>query len=343
MNIIYGTSGNDFLYGTAGSDWIYTLTGTDYARAGEGKDVYSGAADGAWKWFWDFQDGSDLIDLRAAGITSYEELTVKVDLPYKSEVTNADGTVKIYVMTINDMTVTVDANDFIYADTPIHVYSSGFDSVNITSNVYSVHLGNGGSNWLNLKSLVRGVDTAKEGALVVMDDDALGNGTFTVKGVTQHFFDFQNVRGTNGQDTIHGDQQDNHIAGLGNADRLYGGGGNDRIFGNRGADRLYGEDGDDIINGGTGRDLLYGGEGEDTFVFVDFDNRRDLVMDFEDGIDLLDISQWGASDIADLAITQLSGGRLLVTTTDGLLGFELRELDRSLQLADLDNSDFIFA
>lgn len=342
MNIIYGTSGNDFLYGTAGSDWIYTLTGTDYARAGEGKDVYSGAADGAWKWFWDFEDGSDLIDLRSAGITSYDDLIVKVIDSGKTEVMSADGAVKIYVMTINDMTVTIDANDFIYADTPIHVYSSGFDSVAITSNEYSVHLGNGGTNWLNLKALVRGADTATEGALVMMDDDALGNGTFTVKGVTQHFFDFKNVRGTNGQDTIHGDQQDNNLVGLGNADRIYGGDGNDRIFGNRGSDHLYGEDGEDILNGGNGRDLLYGGADADTFVFVDYDFRTDIVFDFEDGIDLLDISQWGASDIADLDISLMNGGRLLVESASGNLAFELRAAEGRMTIADLDNSDFIF-
>ncbi|AUH33270.1 hypothetical protein [Paracoccus tegillarcae] len=342
MNIIYGTNNNDIMFATDGSDWIDSLLGIDVIHGGGGKDVYTVAADGLQKVFQDFQDGSDLIDLRGAGINSFDELTLEVLGDDKVKVTNADGSLQVFVQAVDGEPLTVDATDFIYADTPVIEYSRCFDSVNVGSNEYAVHLGNGGNNWLNLKQLVRGADTAREGALVEMDDDALGNGTFTIKGVTQHFFDFSNVRGTNGQDTIHGDQQDNNLVGLGNADRIYGGDGDDRIFGNSGTDRLFGDDGDDIINGGTGYDLLRGGEGADTFVFVSYDNRTDVVFDYEDGTDMLDISQWGVTSVDDLEITQLSAGRLRIELPSEGLGFELRSEDGPLSPSDMDNGDFIF-
>lgn len=343
MNYVYGQPGNFGVSGTPLSDWIFANSDNLLFDGGPGKDVFAFGGDSNEKYILDFQDGSDLIDLSAYGVTSFDQLQIGYYEYGGKAIIAITGGPTIYVENVNDGSLpTMDPTDFIFAGTPIYTYSSGFDSVTISQNTYAIHLGNGGSNWLNLKSLVRGSATATEGALVVMDDDALGNGTFTVSGVTQHFFDFANIRGTGGKDTISGDQQDNHFAGLSNADVLYGGGGNDRLFGNSGTDQLHGDEGDDVLNGGTGRDYLWGGAGADSFVFVAYDNRKDLVYDYEDGIDSLDISQWGATSVDDLEIRDLGGGRVQVQMIGTAYAFELRAEDGSLTAADLDNGDFVF-
>ncbi|AUH65079.1 calcium-binding protein [Paracoccus zhejiangensis] len=346
MNRIDGTNNTisyEAIYGTDASDWIYSYDGFDVVHGGPGKDIYTPGNDGDLKLFRDFQDGSDLIDLSGWGVTSFDQLVITEIDATKIKISTADGSHYVDVSPMYDVgQITVDATDFIYAGTPLHEYSTGFDNVSVTVNEYALHFGNGGTNWLNLGDLVRGAQTRDGGAVVIMDDDALGNGTFTVRGVTQHFFDFQNIRGTNAQDTLVGDQQDNNLAGLGNADEIHGGGGDDRLFGNIGSDTLYGDNGADVLNGGDGYDQMWGGAGADKFVFVSFDTRSDLVRDYEDGIDQLDISQWGADSMDDLTLTDLGAGRVRVALADSSLSFELRDTDRSLHSADLDSSDFIF-
>jgi Ca2+-binding RTX toxin-like protein len=70
---------------------------------------------------------------------------------------------------------------------------------------------------------------------------------------------------------------------------IRGNGGNDTIIGGDDGDTIDGGDGDDIINGGFGDDDLTGGVGADIFVF-ELGSGDDTITDFEDGIDLFDIS-----------------------------------------------------
>jgi len=82
----------------------------------------------------------------------------------------------------------------------------------------------------------------------------------------------ENVTGSNFNDTITGNAEDNRLFGLGGIDIIRGGGGNDVLTGDDGADQLFGDAGedniagglgDDIIRGGSENDLLDGGEGND--------------------------------------------------------------------------------
>jgi len=108
--------------------------------------------------------------------------------------------------------------------------------------------------------------------------------------------------GTNGRDTLRGDEKGNVIRGFNNHDRLYGydggdvlegGDGNDLLYGHNGNDtlegennndRLYGGNGDDILNGGAGNDRLYGNEDNDT---LNGDDGNDFLYG-NDGDDTLD-------------------------------------------------------
>ncbi|MGL6211323.1 MAG: calcium-binding protein [Paracoccaceae bacterium] len=125
--------------------------------------------------------------------------------------------------------------------------------------------------------------------------------------------------GDDGLDTISGEQGDDWIDGGTDADNVYGGGGDDDVRGRLGADMLFGDDGDDWLHGGAAADSLYGGSGEDTLIGssgrdrleggIDADTfifqrasdiglasgNRDIIVGFETGLDLIDLSVIDAS------------------------------------------------
>lgn len=129
------------------------------------------------------------------------------------------------------------------------------------------------------------------------------------------------VRAGFGADTVLGGAGDDTLIGYGRfggspsatgifidadgPDLLLGGAGRDALRGGGGRDLLAGGRGDDTIIGGTGADTLAGGPGQDQFLFgrglepfasdVTIDSgvgpdRRDLVLDFREGQDVLDLS-----------------------------------------------------
>ncbi|AVO55178.1 retention module-containing protein [Ectopseudomonas mendocina] len=84
------------------------------------------------------------------------------------------------------------------------------------------------------------------------------------------------------------------LLGSEGSDVLLGLGGNDTLHGLGGNDRLEGGDGNDTLIGGKGNDILIGGAGNDTFVWNADDrggNYHDIVKDFGNGEDKLDLSQ----------------------------------------------------
>ncbi|MEM7723661.1 MAG: calcium-binding protein, partial [Pseudomonadota bacterium] len=80
------------------------------------------------------------------------------------------------------------------------------------------------------------------------------------------------------------------------------------LGGNDENNTLIGTDGADVVAGGLGVDRLSGKAGADTFVFVDADTGVDVVTDFEFGNDVLDVSDWGATSLADLTIVSTQTG-----------------------------------
>ena len=83
----------------------------------------------------------------------------------------------------------------------------------------------------------------------------------------------EHLVGSEFNDTLAGDGEDNILEGRNGDDVLYGGpaGGDDRMYGDNGDDRIFGGKGNDILTGGEGNDVLKGGPGEDTFI-VDGDD-----------------------------------------------------------------------
>ncbi|MCB4820612.1 calcium-binding protein [Roseicella aerolata] len=133
------------------------------------------------------------------------------------------------------------------------------------------------------------------------------------------------ITATWGADTVLGGAGDDTIIGYGSthfvppiphnafpqilaqepADLLLGGRGADSIEGGGGNDTLLGGPGDDTLLGGFGADLHAGGAGADLFVFRPLrlngvfqdvgigEGSRDIVLDFRQGSDRLDLSDYG--------------------------------------------------
>ncbi len=74
------------------------------------------------------------------------------------------------------------------------------------------------------------------------------------------------IRGTDGDDVLHGTNGVDVIMGLGGDDVIHGGNAADVICGGAGDDVLTGDNGDDVLLGGFGDDVLEGGRGADTLI-----------------------------------------------------------------------------
>lgn len=192
------------------------------------------------------------------------------------------------------------------------------------------------------------------------DDDKMagGFGADTLEGGTGR----DNLSGNAGNDLLSGGDGNDVLSGGGgqdtmnggnNNDRMNGGGGNDVMNAGNGNDKMQGQNGNDYMAGGLGKDLIRGGNGEDTIVggggddslhggsdadtFVfDFGMNRDVLFGFEDGLDLLDFSAAGITDISQLTLTQV-GNHVVINLTAGDF-----VTVRNIDLADLTNDDFIF-
>lgn len=119
-----------------------------------------------------------------------------------------------------------------------------------------------------------------------------------------------------------------------------GTGADERLLGSANADTVNGGGGDDFLHDGAGLDVLTGGAGADVFVFAR-DGAQEVITDFEDGIDQLDISAWGRIYTSSvLTITPTATGaevvygdeRVSITSSTGT----------PLTSTLLTDSDFIF-
>lgn len=131
--------------------------------------------------------------------------------------------------------------------------------------------------------------------------------------------------------TVTGTVLNEDLLGGINADTLDGGGGADSLFGGAGADVLTDGDGKDVLSGGTGADVFA----------LSSDYRPDFIVDFEQGIDLIDVSAWQVTSLSELEVLDHRSGRVTIR-----LGKEAVSVDdgaRGLTAASFDASDFIFA
>lgn len=136
-------------------------------------------------------------------------------------------------------------------------------------------------------------------------------------------------------DHLWGDDGRDNLNGGADDDFLWGGSGNDILRGGSGNDFLRGDWGADVLLGESGLDTLFGGGGADTFVFsATIRSQRDVIADFEQGIDRIRIEQFPGGFSA-LTIRTASEG---VEVNAGGMTILLQ----GQQLSQVDASDFLF-
>ena len=171
----------------------------------------------------------------------------------------------------------------------------------------------------------------------------------------------EHIVGSNHNDVLAGDGEDNLLDGgagddvlyggpAGGDDLMYGGTGDDRVFGGRGNDTLTGGAGNDVLKGGPGEDtliadgddmdVLFGGTGQDTFQFFPSDLGGGSIRDFTDGEDVIDLTEFtGINSMNDLDMVSHGGNvRIELSGSDYLTTIILSDFDST----NLDNSDFLF-
>ncbi len=117
----------------------------------------------------------------------------------------------------------------------------------------------------------------------------------------------ENAKGGDGWDQIDGNAINNVLSGgrgadgiRGNSgnDQIMGDGGNDKLSGGWGKDKVFGGGGGDVVVGNQGNDVLVGGKHSDTFIFREgYD--RDLIRDFRDDVDVIDLTDFGFDNRRD--------------------------------------------
>ena len=140
-----------------------------------------------------------------------------------------------------------------------------------------------------------------------------------------------------GRDTVFGGRRADYVSGGPGADLLFGDGGSDWLVGDAGDDTINGGEGADLLGGAAGSDVLNGGKGADTFIVERWGAGLDLIVDFEPGVDEIDVVDFRfASQDAVLSLAIQTGDDVLIRLSGSV---SVRLLDT--QLEDLRPSDFL--
>lgn len=172
------------------------------------------------------------------------------------------------------------------------------------------------------------------------DDEILGG---TERDVLRGQQDDDRLFGEDGDDRLVGGIGDDLLLGGADDDDLIGNSGEDTLLGGTGIDKLYGGQNADRLDGGADNDFLFGEGGADVFVFGDIEDMgRDRIKDWQDGIDRIDVSDFGFASFAELDALafDISGGLRIQFANDST-GDARVVIIENFTKADFDASDVI--
>jgi Ca2+-binding RTX toxin-like protein len=372
-----GGGGNDSLSGTGGANSLDGGAGDDTLIGGGGADALLGGT-GNDRFNYTMGDGADAVDGGAGtdllAISSNGGTDILDVLWNGTRLTNFEGgsIADIESVTAN-LGAGTDTLNYLGSTAGISVNlatgtASGFSAISNIENVTGTNsndsiFGGAGANTLSGQN---GDDTFTATVIVGGDgnDNITGGGgidtydlsltsanatvTTTTASSTQIGTDtlngIENIKGSQGNDTITLNGNANVIDGQGGNDVIDAGGSNDTVSGGTG---------NDTITGGTGADLLTGGADIDTFDFNALNESSganiDTITDFQgagiaggDVIDLADLDANGGvagnqaftfigtaafTAAGQLRYTQVGGDTIIQGNTNGNIGnieFELR-------------------
>jgi Ca2+-binding RTX toxin-like protein len=225
------TAGNDYLEGTSGLDELAGGDGDDILIGNGGDDTLDGG-DGSDTASYENSAAAVTVDLGASGGPTATGGDAAGDT--LSSIENLIGSAYV-----DDLTG--DAGD-----NTIEGLAGGDD----------IDGGAGSNDTASYEHSTAGVtiDLGAVGGPTSSGGHAAGD---TLTGI-------ENLIGSDFNDTLTGDANDNVIYGLDNHDSIFGGDGNDTLYGGGGIDYMYGENGNDTLYGGDNFDQMYGGNGDDT-------------------------------------------------------------------------------
>jgi len=335
-DFINGNAGNDTLSGGAGDDVIVGRNGDDLISGGAGADILKG--DHGFDTV-DYSDSGEAVDVRLYRGTQrggdaegdiLRTMEGVIGSEFDDLIRGDDGKdVTLDGRGGADVLVGYDGDDTLYG-------GDGEDRL-IGDEGNDFLQGGAGSDIINGRD---GVDTADYSNSSAGVDVRLWRGGEQIGGDAEGDLvrDVENITGSEFNDTIHGDNGlASVLEGLGGDDVLVGFDGNDTLSGGDGDDRLIAREGDDVLDGGAGNDVLRGLEGADTFV-IGISGGRDTIADFEDGVDVIDLTAFAVSDVSELTISQ--NNNVTIITGFGNDGEMLRLVN--VDQGDIDNSDFLF-
>ncbi len=278
-----GTNGDDIMLGLGGNDTIKTGKGEDYVKGGKGNDKLFGEA-------------------------------------RKDVLLGEDGTDLIYGGSGDDSLYGGNGNDRLYggANNDALFGGGGFDTLigGLGADTLYGGLGN--------DKLVAG---SKSSTLYGGDgrDNLLGKaGSDTMYGEAGN----DKITGRLGNDYLDGAEGNDKLFGGDGFDVLRGGDGKDTLYGGNDDDAFYSGDGNDLEFGGAGKDRFYdskgndrmqGGADADTFIFANTDFGKDVITDFEFGVDKLDMRTTATSLNATsqtISIVEVANGVRFVVDAD---------------------------
>ncbi len=240
-------------------------------------------------------------------------------------------------------------DDYIYGDNLANrLEGRGGNDVLVAGDGNDTIYGNEGDDWLYGQD---GNDTIRAGSGNV-DVSQGGDGADTVFG--EDGFDYlygqagaDTLNGGNGIDVLYGGTDNDTLNGDADTDWLFGGDGSDGLNGGDNADLMFGEAGADTINAGSGNDWIWGGTSNglgdgaaDIFAFG-LNWGADVIYDFENGTDRIDLSATGASSFSDLAIGQITGGFTWISNGTSVI-YLWGAGNVNVGVSNIDASDFIF-
>ena len=227
-------------------------------------------------------------------------------------------------------------------DTP--VFSAGASPVNLLA--WTAHLDHAYVNAFSTILRSEFYDSFdRDSVIVVSDLSDKRRDTTWVEDIdlfftsTGHHGDDAFVLGSLFDDRLRGQEGDDALEGFAGNDWMQGGRGADHLLGGTGNDTLEGGRGNDVLSDGAGQDMLTGGWGADVFV-LDLDGETDRVNAFEQGRDVIDLSDWGVTSFGQLEIRQTGWDDVTVR-----FGAERLVVDDALNRFwfDLGENDFAFA
>lgn len=365
IDTINGDAGNDRLFGGDDNDILNGGDNNDQLWGGTGADAMDGGAGIDGVYYIDATSGVTLNTFAggtvgdAAGDT-YTNIERFFGSNFADNLTGAAGNDYLAGLGGNDIINGAGGNDILVGGLGVDTINGGDDN--------DVILGSQGGDLLNGDA---GNDTLRGGADNDMlnggaDNDTLDGGsgadaldggagvdraqyTSATAGVVASldsggtggdamgdtFNNIENLYGSFHADILEGDANNNLMVGLAGNDELEGLGGNDRLIGSAGDDRL---------DGGDGNDILIGQADADTFVFSGTSSvgELDRIIDFEDGVDMIELDFFGfVVDFSDLILTQV-GNHVRVEEDTGSTGSsnDAAILVYNTMLADLTMDDF---